>query len=123
MINNVSFNGRLTDDPELRYTQNGTAVVNFTIAIQRSRKNKSGDYETDFIDCVAFRGKAEWIAQNIEKGEMVGISGRIQTRLYEVDGSQRKATEAIVNDFQKLEWDNYDHDNSDQEEEEIEVPF
>lgn len=130
MLNKVAFNGRLTDDPELRYSPSGTAVCSFTIAVQRSRKNKEGEYETDFPDCVTFKKRAEWIAQNVQKGELVGIGGRIQTRLYESDGYTNKSTEVIVDDFQKIEWhtsnesDNTNTaDKTTGDEDDIEVPF
>ena len=83
MINNVTLVGRLTRDPELRYTGNGTAVVSFTIAADRPFTNSQGEREADFINCVAWRRTAEVVSNYTHKGSLVGVTGRIQTRSYE----------------------------------------
>lgn len=104
MINNVTLVGRLTKNPDLRYTGSGIAVANLTIAVDRSYTNSQGERETDFINCVAWRGLAETIANLAVKGSLVGITGRIQTRNYENQQGQRVyVTEISVDNFQMLE--------------------
>lgn len=89
--------GRLTRDPELRRTGNGTAVTSFTIAVDRDRKPKDGERETDFVDVVAWRQTAEFVSKYFEKGRMAVIEGRLQFREYtDRDGNKRKATEIIA---------------------------
>src|SRR5690625_2409789 len=92
--------GRLTRDPELRYTQNGTAVANFNLAVDRPF---SKEKETDFINCVAWRKQAENLAQYMKKGSQIGISGRIQTRNYEKDGQRVHVTEGVADNIQFLD--------------------
>lgn len=119
MINRVVLVGRLTRDPELRYTQGGAAVANFTVAVNRTFKNAQGEREADFINCIIWRKAAENFANLIHKGTLIGIEGRIQTRNYENQQGQRVyVTEVIVDNFSKLERDNdsgdTSHDNSNQ---------
>ena len=71
--------GRLTRDPELRYTPNGVAVANFTVAVNRTFINQQGEREADFINCVVWRRQAENVANYLKKGSLVGVDGRIQT--------------------------------------------
>ena len=95
MLNIVAIQGRLSADPEQRTTQNGTPVCSFTLAVQRNIK--SGDeYPTDWIDCVAWKGTAEFICKYFQKGQLVAVSGTLQTRSYEKDGVKRKATQVLV---------------------------
>lgn len=104
MINNVVLVGRLTRDVELRYTGSGTAVGNFTIAIDRPFKNASGEKETDFINCQAWRKTAENLANYTRKGSLVGVQGRIQTRNYTKDDGQKVyVTEVVADNFSLLE--------------------
>lgn len=104
MINNVVLVGRLTRDVELRYTQSGTAVASFSLAIDRQFKNAQGERETDFINCVMWRKAAENFAQFTRKGSLVGIEGSIQTRNYENQQGQRVyVTEVLANNFSLLE--------------------
>lgn len=104
MINRVVLVGRLTKDPELRYTPNGVAVCTFTLAVNRPFTNQQGDREADFINCVAWRGTAENLANYQKKGNLIGIDGRIQTRSYEGnDGKRRYVTEVIAESVQFLE--------------------
>lgn len=104
MINNVTLVGRLTRDPELRYTGNGTAVVSFTIAADRPFTNSQGEREADFINCVAWRRTAEVISNYTRKGSLVGATGRIQTRSYENnEGRTIYVTEVVVENFKMLE--------------------
>lgn len=102
-MNQINLIGRLTADPELRYTPNGTPVVTFRLAVRRNRKNQNGEYETDFIDCVAWQKSAEIIANNMNKGNMFGVSGRLQVREYEYEGQRRRAYEVVVEDFTFVE--------------------
>src|SRR5699024_4367682 len=82
-MNNVSLLGRLTKDVELRYSQSGTAVANFTLAVNRQFKNQNGEREADFIRTLAFGKTAEVIAQYVKKGQQLAVEGRIQTGSYE----------------------------------------
>ncbi|GEO63990.1 single-stranded DNA-binding protein [Companilactobacillus nantensis] len=106
MINRTVLVGRLTRDPELRYTTNGAAVASFTVAVNRTFTNAQGEREADFINCTIWRKAAENFANLVHKGSLVGIDGRIQTRNYEKDGQRVYVTEVIVDNFSKLEWDN-----------------
>ena len=97
--------GRLVRDPELRYTPNGVAVANFTIASQRNRKDANGDYPADFIDCVAWRGTAEFLANNTAKGNRISVDGRLETRTWEKDdGTRVKVTEIQVDNVDVIDW-------------------
>jgi len=95
MINSCVLVGRLTRDPEMRYTQNGIAVTTFRIAVDRPfGRDDEGNKPTDFIDVVAWRKTAELAGQYLGKGAMVGVEGRIQTRTYTTqDGQQRYVVE------------------------------
>lgn len=104
MINNVVLVGRMTRDAELRYTLQNKAVATFTLAVNRNFKNQNGDYEADFINCVMWRQQAENIANWTQKGMLVGITGRIQTRNYENQQGQRVyVTEVVAETFQVME--------------------
>lgn len=102
-MNNTNLIGRLTADPELKYTQAGTAVSKFTIAVDRQFKNASGERETDFIRCVAFKKTAEIIAQYQKKGNQIGVNGRIQTGSYDKDGVRHYTTDILVDNFTFLD--------------------
>jgi len=102
-MNQTNLIGRLTADPELKYTQSGTAVSKFTIAVDRQFKNASGERETDFIRCVAFKKTAEIIAQYQKKGNQIGVSGRIQTGSYDKDGVRHYTTDILVDNFTFLD--------------------
>lgn len=104
MINRVVLVGRLTRDPELRYTANGAAVASFTVAVNRQFTNSQGERETDFINCVIWRKAAENFSNFTNKGSLVGIDGRLQTRNYENQQGQRVyVTEVVVENFSLLE--------------------
>ncbi|MFC6324018.1 single-stranded DNA-binding protein [Companilactobacillus baiquanensis] len=104
MINRVVLVGRLTKDAELRYTQSGTAVASFTLAVNRQFTNAEGEREADFINCVIWRKAAENFANFTHKGSLVGIDGRIQTRNYENQQGQKVyVTEIVVENFSLLE--------------------
>jgi|SRR5690625_535223 len=104
MINNWTGVGRLTRDPELRYTQNGKAVANFTIAVNRPFKNAQGEQEADFINCNAWGKQAENLANYMKKGSQIGITGRINTRSYEnQEGKRIYVTEVVADQVAFLE--------------------
>lgn len=85
-LNRVILIGRLTADPELRQTQSGTAVCRFKIAISRSYKDSSGNYPADFIECQAWRQKAEFVSKYFSKGRCIIVEGSLQNNNYEKDG-------------------------------------
>nr|DAN08518.1 MAG TPA: Single strand binding protein [Caudoviricetes sp.]DAY15774.1 MAG TPA: Single strand binding protein [Caudoviricetes sp.] len=104
MINNVVLIGRLTRDVELRYTPQNQAVGQFTLAVNRNFKNQNGEYDADFINCVIWGKSAENFANWTKKGNLVGITGRVQTRNYENQQGQRVyVTEVVAESFQLLE--------------------
>lgn len=104
MINNTTLVGRLTRNPELRYTGSGVAVLSFSLAVERNYTNAQGERETDFINCVAWRGTAETLANFAVKGSLVGIVGSIQTRNYQNnEGRTIYITEVVADNFQMLE--------------------
>jgi len=104
MINNVVLVGRITRDPELRYTPQNQAVATFSLAVNRQFKNANGDREADFINCVIWRQQAENLANWAKKGALIGVTGRIQTRNYENQQGQRVyVTEVVAESFQLLE--------------------
>jgi single stranded DNA-binding protein (ssb) len=106
-LNKVVLIGRLTKDPELKFTPGtGTAVATFTIAVDR-RFSKDGQKEADFVPIVVWGKQAESTANYTGKGKLIGISGRIQTRSYDAkDGTKRYVTEVIAEEVQFLEWGN-----------------
>lgn len=104
MINRVVLTGRITKDPELRYTQSGVAVASFTVAVDRQYRNQAGEREADFINCVIWRKSAENFVNFTHKGSKVGIDGRLQTRNYENQQGQRVyVTEVVVDTFSLLD--------------------
>lgn len=105
-MNRVVLIGRLTKDPELKFTPgSGNAVATFTIAVDRRMPNRDGVREADFIPIVVWGKQAESTANYMSKGKLIGISGRIQTRSYEAkDGSRRYVTEVVADEIQFLEW-------------------
>ena len=104
MINRVVLVGRLTKNPDLRYTQSGSAVASFTVAVERPFTNQNGDRDADFINCVMWRKAAENFANFTHKGSMVAVEGRLQTRSYEnQQGVRVYVTEVVVDNFSLLE--------------------
>lgn len=104
MMNRVVLVGRLTKDPDLRYTPAGAAVATFTLAVNRPFKNGQGEQEADFINCVVWRKPAENVANFLKKGSMAGVDGRVQTRNYEGnDGKRVYVTEIVAESVQFLE--------------------
>lgn len=104
MLNNVVLIGRLTKDPELRYTTSGTATASFTLAVDRSYTNQQGERETDFIPIVVWRKLAETCANYLGKGRLVAVEGRIQVRTYDGnDGQRRWVTEVVAENVRFLD--------------------
>lgn len=98
MLNKIVLMGRLTKDVELRQTHNGTAVAFFTIAVNR-RFAKEGQQTADFLNCVAWRQQAEFIAKHFVKGKMIAIVGNLQSRSWEgQDGKKQYATDVVVDE-------------------------
>ncbi len=103
-MNKAILIGRLTRDPELRYTSSGRAVCQFSIAINRTYTNQQGQRETDFINCVVWDKQAENLAKYVTKGRLVAVDGRIQTRNYDNnEGKKVYVTEVLANSIQFLE--------------------
>lgn len=96
MLNIVALQGRLVADPGLRTTNSGTPVCSFTLAVQRNMKGSDGEYNTDWVDCVAWKGTAEFICKYFQKGQLMAVNGTLQTRSYEKDGVKCKATQVVV---------------------------
>lgn len=103
-MNNWTGMGRLVRDPEVRYTQSGKVVVQFTLAINRTYKNAEGGYDADFINCVAWGKIAERIGNSVTKGQRLLVEGSIRIRSYEAkDGGKRWVTEIQVDSFEYIE--------------------
>ena len=98
MLNHITIMGRLTRDPELRRTGNGTAVASFTLAVDRDfAPRDGGERETDFIDCVAWRQTGEFVSKYFTKGRMAVVSGRLQIRSWtDKDGNKRRSAEVVA---------------------------
>lgn len=104
MMNRVVLVGRLTKDPDLRYTPSGVAVATFTLAVNRAFTNQQGDREADFINCVVWRRPAENVANFLKKGSLAGVDGRVQTRSYDnQEGKRVYVTEIVAESVQFLE--------------------
>ena len=114
MLNRVILIGRLTADPEQRYTQNGTAVTNFRLAVDRPYTSQSGQREADFIPVVVWDKQAETCANYLNKGRLVAVDGRLQVRSYDAqDGSRRWVTEVVAQDVRFLDWGRQSDQESD----------
>lgn len=97
MLNVISVGGRLVKDPELRKTRDGTSVTSFTLAVERNVKNSEGRYDTDFIDCTAWRQTAEFACKYFRKGEMMIATGALQSRKWtDKSGQNRTSWEILV---------------------------
>ena len=102
-MNNVCLTGRITKEPELKTTQTNKSFITFTIAVDRGFKDDSGNYITDFINCVAWNNQAEFIYKYVQKGNLIEITGSIQTRTYQkTNGDNRTVTEVIVDNVKNL---------------------
>ena len=103
-MNKVCLTGRITRNIELKYNQNNVAITSFTLAVTRKFKNQNGEYESDFINCIAYKSTAELLSKYVKKGDLLGIEGRIQTRNYEdKDGKRVYVTEVIVDSIDFLQ--------------------
>lgn len=98
MVNNINLMGRMTRDPELRSTNSGTSVVDFVLAVDRDYTTKdSGERQTDFIECVAWKSTAEFIAKHFSKGSQISVIGRLHVRNWtDRDGNRRRKYEVEV---------------------------
>ena len=104
MLNRVVLIGRLTRDPEIRFTSGGQALANFAIAVDRPFTNQQGERETDFINIVAWRQQAEFAQNYLTKGRLVAVDGRLQLRSYtDREGVQRKSTEVVAEHLRGLD--------------------
>lgn len=104
MINRVIVVGRTTKDIELRTTSSGKSIVSFSIAVNSNYKKSDGTNDSYFFNCVAFSGLAETISRYVHKGDLVGISGRLQTRSYtDSNGNNRTVTEIIIDEIDFLQ--------------------
>ena len=100
-MNKVVLVGRLTRDPEVRTNSSGVSSARFTVAVNRNYKNRDGQYDADFVSCVAFRNTAEFIGKFFKKGSMIGLEGRIQTGSYDAqDGTKRYTTDVAVDNVE-----------------------
>ncbi|NLM63528.1 MAG: single-stranded DNA-binding protein [Mollicutes bacterium] len=96
MLNQTVIVGRLVRNPELRETENGTKVTNITLAVPRSYKNAEGEYETDFVTCVLWKGIAENTAQYVRKGDLLGVKGRLQSRSYTTANDEKRYVTEVI---------------------------
>lgn len=97
MLNQIVLVGRIVKTPELRTTENGKKTATVTLAVPRNYKNMNGEYDTDFLDCTLWTNVAENTAEYCQTGDMVGVKGRIQTRVITAeDGSKKKKTEIVA---------------------------
>ncbi|MCL5116795.1 MAG: single-stranded DNA-binding protein [Firmicutes bacterium] len=104
MLNRIVLIGRLTRDPEMRYTPQGVPVASFALAVDRPFTNQQGQREADFIDCVAWRKLGETVGNHLTKGRLVAVEGRLQIRSYEAqDGSKRRAAEVVCDSVRFLD--------------------
>lgn len=96
MLNQSILVGRIAHEPEVRETESGVKLTHLTLAVQRPYKNISGEYDTDFISCVLWRGVAESTAEYCRKGDLIGVRGRIQTRTVEYEDTKKDIVEVVA---------------------------
>lgn len=100
-MNKVILSGNLCGDPEYQTTASGISLCRFRIAVQRKFKNEKGEYESDFISVVAWRGTADFVSKYLHKGNKVGVTGSLQTRTYDAqDGTKRYVTEVVADEVE-----------------------
>jgi len=125
MLNRIVLIGRLTRDPEMRYTSNGIAVTSFTLAVQRNYTNQQGEREVDFINIVTWRKLAEHCAQYLGKGRLVAVEGRLEINKSEKDGRKYINPQLVADNVRFLDWPK--EQNQDQEPrydfDDFDVPF
>ena len=103
-MNKVLLTGRITKDPEVRYTTSGIPSVQFTLAVDRGMRDANGNRQADFISCVVWRQQADFLSRFVKKGYLLAIEGRIQTRNYQgQDGQMRYVTEVVVDQLENLQ--------------------
>lgn len=103
MLNKIILIGRLTKDPDLKYTQNGNAVSRMTIAVDRNYKDSEGNSKVDFIPVIAWRKLAEIVAEYMQKGKLIAVNGSLEIRSYEDKGDTKYIAEVIADDIRFLE--------------------
>lgn len=101
-MNNVNLIGRITNDLELKMTQGNKAYCRFCIAVKKDYKNKEGKYDADFIDCIAWEQRADFLSKYAGKGTLLSVVGKIQTSTYEKNGQKAKAYQIQANEVQIL---------------------
>lgn len=111
MINTVTLVGRLVKDAEVKKLENGKSVCNITLATQRSYKDSTGEYETDFIDCTLWGNVAQSTGEYCKKGDMLGVKGRLQTNFREKDGTEIKELKVIAEKVSFLSRSNINKDD------------
>ena len=112
-MNKVCLIGRITRDPELRYTSSNIPSVRFTLAVNRTFSNQNGEREADFINIVAWRNQADNVKKYVTKGSLVAVEGRIQTGSYEKDGQRIYTTDVVADNVQFLESKNQSQNRQD----------
>ncbi|MCG2493193.1 single-stranded DNA-binding protein [Staphylococcus epidermidis] len=123
MINRVILVGRLTKDPEYRQTQSGVSTATFTLAVNRTFKNKNGEREADFINVVVFRQQAENVSEYLSKGSLAGVDGRVQSRNYENNEGRRVfVTEVVADSVQFLDSKGSNQQNSQSQQQRGQAP-
>jgi single-strand DNA-binding protein len=130
-LNNVNLHGRLVGDPKLRYTGNGTAVANFTLAVEENYSKDGEDPKTNFIDCVVWRKLAEVLSKKTGKGNRLNVVGMIQKRKWQTDsGENRYNTEVKVDRADIIDWKESSQGSNEAQQEEnmvdedgLDVPF
>ena len=103
MLNKIILIGRLTQDPELRYTSTGFAVARMTIAVDRNYKDKEGNKKVDFIPIICWNKLAEIVAEHMRKGKLISVAGSLEIRSYEQQGEKRYIAEVIAEDIKFLD--------------------
>ena len=121
MLNQTVLVGRLVAPIETKELEDGKKVANMTIAVPRSYKNAEGEYDADFVDCTLWNGIAESTAEYCKKGDLIGVKGRVQTDLYEVDGEKKKRTFVVADKITFLSSKSKDDFEQEKNEEDLEV--
>lgn len=96
MLNQTVIVGRLVKNPELNVTENGNKITNITLAVPRNYKNTDGEYDTDFINCILWKGVAENAVEYCHKGDLLGVKGRLQTRMIESEETKKQVMELVA---------------------------
>lgn len=113
MMNKVILVGRLTRDPEMRYTSNGNAVTNFTLAVQRNYTNQQGEREVDYIDIITWQKLAEHCAQHLGKGRLVAVEGSLQIQKNEKNGRTYINPKIVASSVVFLDWPEKEEESED----------